>query len=176
MGPSSKTLLWSNEDDFMRLALIGCYKTGTLPIDAGWRLDMTPVDFAADAIARLVATCPDEALGHVLHVTSPQEPLSISNVDMLRQEDVTDCIPLVPVSFDEWKHAVLDASKQHGCTTDIKKLAMSIDSISGFFSQTRRADCTQFLAALDGTDIKCPKIDRSYFFRLFRSLISNNRG
>ncbi len=171
MGPSSKTLLWSNEDDFMRLALLGCYNTGTLPIDAGWKLDMTPVDFAADAIAHLVATCPGEALGHVLHVTSHQEPLSISNVDMFRQdEDIADCIPLDPVSFAEWKHSILDASRQHGCA-DTKKLSMSIDSISEFFSQTRRFDCTQFLAALEGTDIKCPKIDRSYFARLFRSLI-----
>ncbi len=169
MGPSSKTLLWSNEDDFMYLAFTGCCKTKTLPIDAGWKLDMTPVDFAADAIAHLVATCPSEALGHVLHVTSPQEPLSITNVDMLQQEDGDSGVPLEPVSFNYWKRAILEAAK-HGCN-DIRKLATSIDSISLYLNQTRRFDCTQLLAALDGSNIKCPTIDRSYFLRLFNSLI-----
>ncbi len=169
MGPSSKTSLWSNKDDFMCLALLGCHKTGTLPIDAEWKFDMTPVDFAADTIAHLVAVCPSEALGRVLHVTSPQEPLPISNLDILKQENGDGAIPLTPVSLDEWKHAVFEVAKQ-GCN-DMKKLAISIDTISGFFSQSRRFDCTQLLAALDGSDIKCPNIDRSYFWRLFRSLI-----
>ncbi len=171
MGPSSKTSKWSNKDDFMRLALLGCHKTGTLPIDAEWKFDMTPVDFAADSIAHIVAMCPNEAIGRVLHVTSPQEPLPISNLDMLKHEDGGGAaILLTPVSHDEWKHAVLKLAKL-GRDDDITKLAMSIDTISGFFSQSRRFDCTQLLAALNGCNIKCPKINRSCFWRLFRVLI-----
>ena len=55
-----------NRQDFTLLLLAACAKYGTAP-DTDWDVEMTPVDFAAQVIVKLVQH-PDSAIGKTLHV------------------------------------------------------------------------------------------------------------
>ena len=65
LGGDRMNAAW-NRQDFTLLLLAACAKYGTAP-DTDWEVEMTPVDFAAQVIVKLVQQ-PDSAIGKTLHI------------------------------------------------------------------------------------------------------------
>ena len=64
-----KNAAW-NPRDFTLLLITACARKGVAPI-TDWQVEMTPVDFAAYVIVRLIEH-PDDAINKILHIVNDQ--------------------------------------------------------------------------------------------------------
>lgn len=91
-----------NPSDINLLMLQGCIGTGSAPVVDGWIMEMTPVNFAAKAMVKLMSD--NSNLGETFHVTNFGNCLPANDYfDALRQAGVS----LEPVSLEEWNKRVL---------------------------------------------------------------------
>lgn len=90
----------SNPRDSTGAMISGSLRLGAAPEADGWRMEMTPVDFVAAAIARL-ASEPD-AIGGVYHLANPDPPPAATVFDLLEELGY----PLERLPYDEWNAAL----------------------------------------------------------------------
>lgn len=90
----------SNPRDSTGAMISGSLRLGAAPEVNGGRMEMTPVDFVAAAIARL-ASEPD-AIGGVYHLANPDPPPAATVFDLLEELGY----PLERWPYDEWNAAL----------------------------------------------------------------------
>jgi len=155
MAPSMTGRATWNPRDFYYLALKGCQKLHRVPAETNWRFDMTPVDFAAESIAHLCVKAPHRSLGQVFHLQSPYPPLEAAKM--------FGASTWKPTEESEWKkHLAEDGT--------LETLNVALESFEPYFKTPATFDSTELIAALDGTDIKCPELDQHYISRLLDAL------
>ncbi|MEO0650421.1 MAG: condensation domain-containing protein [Planctomycetota bacterium] len=165
LAPATDTARWP--DDLGRAVLVGCLQLGLAPrIQAP--VDLTPVDWAAKAIAR-VALDPSRA-GGTLHLVHARRTPFQAPFERL----IARGAPLQWAPFDRWRRAALEAiarDPEHplvaaapllGPDADPAHLAPEIH-----LPHVGRGRLTR---ALEGADLPCPAIDRELMDRWLDAL------
>eukprot|EP00397_Hematodinium_sp_SG-2012_P001900 GEMP01001905.1.p1 GENE.GEMP01001905.1~~GEMP01001905.1.p1 ORF type:complete len:1374 (+),score=347.63 GEMP01001905.1:312-4433(+) len=154
MSPSARGTATWNSQDFYYLALKGCEKLGSAP-QAGWRFDLTPVDFAAAALAHLCVKAPHRALGQIFHLQSPHAPL----VD----DKVFAASPWEIIEESKWKSILAS-------DTDLTALNVALEPFEQYLKSPANFQCEQLMRALEGSGIECHECDASYISRILQAL------
>lgn len=154
------TALVNTQDLVWRIVLAG------LPVRALPLLDVgevwTPVDFVARAIVQLAR---DSHPGAVFNVTPAAEVRLSELFGWVR--DYGYPLDLCPVP--EWRDRVAQGSGGHDATLAFFDLR-SGDSTPAFGLGPIR--CERLLAALEGTDVRCPPTDRHLLYRYLDSCVA----
>lgn len=141
-----------NASDFNFLVLQGCIAIGAAPVVDGWIMELTPVDFAAKAMVKLMSD--NSNLGETFHVTNFANCHKANEYfDALRGAGV----PLESVSLEEWNKRVLATD-----STDLQKLRGAIQggataSVEAL-SELSVFNNDKFSAKCDAMDMPVPKI------------------
>ncbi|HVZ22174.1 MAG TPA: thioester reductase domain-containing protein [Vicinamibacterales bacterium] len=155
-------LLWgdarsgrSKADDLLTLIVRACLVLGRAQ-DVDFLMHVTPVDFAAAAVAE-VALAPAEANGHYHAVT--ETPIAWRDfVRAVREQGHT----LDLVSTTAWHDALRAALPAHREFTTLAVMGAQ-DPTRGFSDAnifSMQFDASRLRAALAGTDVVCPPLDR----------------
>ena len=168
MSASTETGVW-NGSDFYSLFLRAVIAMGAAPAaeemdELGWELDMTPVDWAAAAIAKSVCE-PNKSLGRVLHVGNCNRAIKMSDaVTML--EDAGWRIPQ-RVTVTEWSEKCT-AGAAHGDEV-LLKCSIAFDSFALYFGTGGKTggkfDTKNMEMVMDGEGERCPKITKEYLVK-----------
>eukprot|EP00611_Tribonema_gayanum_P010131 TRINITY_DN2004_c0_g1_i2.p1 TRINITY_DN2004_c0_g1~~TRINITY_DN2004_c0_g1_i2.p1 ORF type:complete len:396 (-),score=167.65 TRINITY_DN2004_c0_g1_i2:824-2011(-) len=168
MAPSSATGAW-NGADFMYLALRACAQLGCAPdASAGWKVDMTPVDYAARAIVHCAVTDPSKALGRVLHVQNPQAAVPFEQV--LQWMEAASKAPLERVPLAEFKARV---TANAGTSDTLAQVAAGFDSFDHYLAEPGDFGGEELAAALQGTGLTCPAVDSALVSTYAATLLAN---
>lgn len=123
-----------------------------LPRSSGGRLDIVPVDYAAEVIAHLISA-PDVA-GKTFHVTAGPEGLVSSG-------ELTAMI----MRYLGSRHDVIDALSGRGVTASAaahrasaNRLARPLRTLEAYYSGDWRFDMTNTMSGLAGSTIRCPRL------------------
>ncbi len=134
----SRTGSWPTQAAACRL-LKACIATGTAP-ELDNLYNITPVDYVAQAVAALALT--RASLGRVLHLVNPHPAPWSQVVQWISELGY----PLQRVPYGRWRDGV--AKHVAGIPAEATLGA-------------GRIDCAGALAALEGTGIRCPPLDRA---------------
>jgi thioester reductase-like protein len=96
----------SNPRDFLGALIAESLRIGAAPEVEGWRMEMTPVDFVAEAICHLAAE--PEAPGRVFHLANPDPPPASEVFSWL--EGLGYHLERLP--YSEWLEAQREASRR----------------------------------------------------------------
>ena len=114
-----------NDLDFQGMIFRGCNTTAAVPVVPDWKIELTPVDWAASKIVEIASTQTTETF----HIVQP-EPVPWAKVidwmDEIRREE--NKRPLKRVSWDEWRELAAKATKG---TKDGNKLLALVDALPG---------------------------------------------
>ena len=100
LGFSTTTGAW-NTADFVCCMVAGCLVLGQYPSDTTWRLDLTPVDYAAFGF---VAMLPQDAVGKVVHAQTPAQPIAATRLlKWVAAAAGGHGVTVVPVTLDAWR-------------------------------------------------------------------------
>jgi thioester reductase-like protein len=141
-----------NESDFNFLVLQGCIATGAAPVVDGWLMELTPVDFAAKAMVKLMSD--NSNLGETFHVTNFANCHTANEYfDALRGAGV----PLESCSLEEWNKRILATD-----STDLQKLRGAIQggataSVAAM-SELSIFNNDKFSAKCEAMEMPLPKI------------------
>eukprot|EP00899_Mesostigma_viride_P018306 jgi/Mesvir1/26477/Mv16147-RA.1 len=156
MAGSSVSGQW-NASDFIRLMIEGCITMGMAPAadasTSSWRLDLTPVDFAAAAIVHLIEH-PVKSMGRVLHVQNPQAPVVMEDVFKWVE---SAGFPLKRVPLAEFRSELRTQSA--GGKAKLQSLQVGLDGFIQYFESSVHFDSSGLHEALKGTGIDCPRVD-----------------
>jgi amino acid adenylation domain-containing protein/thioester reductase-like protein len=159
MAGSTKTGI-QNPDDLNYLLIKGMIETKAAPvIGTNYALDLTPVDFAAQAVSQLVVKAPHSAIGQRFHLQTPQAPVPLlSVVTWLQEMGYT----IKSVDRDEWIKLISSADGQ-------QKLASGWLSFEKYFESSTwlQFGSDNLHHALDDTPVTCPSLDASLLQRWF---------
>ncbi|KAG7358594.1 amino acid adenylation enzyme/thioester reductase family protein [Nitzschia inconspicua] len=164
MAGSSQTGV-SNPDDLNYLLIKGMLEAGCAPIvDTNYALDLTPVDFAASAVAQLVVQKPQAVIGQRLHLQSPHKPVALKNVVQWLNEDMG--YSLEPVTREEWVNRIAQSNEQ---------LAIGWVSFEKYFEAYTwlEMDSDNLQLALEDTLVDCPPFDKNLLEKWFPKAASN---
>jgi thioester reductase-like protein len=144
----------ANDQDLLGRLIKGCVQMGCYPALSG-KVDLTPVDYAARVIARLVHGA---TTSRFYHVTNPQW-LEWTTLF----EWIAELVPnLEAVSFDAWKQRLQMAPDGNVLRYLLPLLGLSEEMITG----QRSFETCRTEHALEGTGISCPlpsrELVRSY--------------
>jgi amino acid adenylation domain-containing protein/thioester reductase-like protein len=157
MAGSSQTGL-SNPDDLNYMLIQGILDAGCAPVlDSNFALDLTPVDFAAQAVTHLVVSSPQEVLGQRMHLQSPQKPVLLKQiVEWLNEVGHS----IKAVSRKEWIECIANTDE---------KLASGWDSFEKYFDAYAwlEMDSTNLQQALKDTTVKCATLDANPLAKWF---------
>jgi len=152
----------SNPDDLNYLLVDGILKAGCAPlVDTNYALDLTPVDFAAKAVAQLAANSPQAAIGQRLHLQSPHKPVPLGTVvEWLNSKRGGESQPIEPVTRAEWMERI-SASNE--------KLSSGWLSFEKYFEAYTwlELDSDNLQQALEGSSIQCPDFDGALLEKWF---------
>mmetsp|Transcript_29308 Transcript_29308/g.62813 ORF Transcript_29308/g.62813 Transcript_29308/m.62813 type:complete len:1141 (-) Transcript_29308:157-3579(-) len=145
----------SNPDDLNYLLLQGILGAGCAPLlDTNYALDLTPVDFAAKAVAQLAAQTPQLVIGQRMHLQSPQKPVPLKKVvEWLNERKTTVGVaPIKSVTRAEWMERI--------ATTD-EKLSSGWLSFEKYFEAYTWLEMgsDNLQQALKGSSVECPTFD-----------------
>jgi fatty acid CoA ligase FadD9 len=146
-----------NPDDFVNRYLVGCRELGMYVDLASARIDLTPVDFVADAIAACVGAC---ITGKTVHLANTDQSPSYAE---LGRALVAAGLPLRPASYAEFRLALLAAR-----TSRLRPLA-------AFFPETCSLamgpwPCAASVALVAGLGVSRPQIDAALVARYVAAL------
>jgi thioester reductase-like protein len=146
----------SNEDDFVARILIGSIQAGCGP-DIHNQMDMTPVDYVAQAIVYLSRQ--QDSLGKVFHLLNPQ-PITWSGImDSVIQAGY----PLEKLPFDTWVGAI--EAQGSSAANPLQPLLpfFHLDFAARMFgispADYHALGTAATLHALDGSGISCSPVD-----------------
>ena len=150
MAGSSLTGI-SNPDDLNYLLIQGILEAGCAPIlDKDYALDLTPVDFAAQAVTQLVARSPHLVIGQRMHLQSPHKPVQLKKVVDWLNDRMGQSI--TPVTREEWIQRI---------STTNERLSSGWLSFEKYFEAYTwlEMDSDNLQQALKGSSVKCPDVD-----------------
>ena len=141
-----------NPSDINLLILQGCIAIGAAPKVDGWIMEMTPVDFAASAMVKIMKD--NSNLGQTFHVTNFANCLSANEYfDGLRGAGV----PLESCSLEEWNKRVLATDSR-----DLQKIRSAIQggatATVETMSELSILNNDNFAAKCSAMDMAIPKI------------------
>ncbi|CAM9965248.1 unnamed protein product [Ectocarpus sp. 12 AP-2014] len=159
MSPSATTGAW-NPSDFIYMLLQGCLDLGCVPEGVAWQIDVTPVDFAARAIVHVAVDQPSKGLGHVLHIQNRGKPQTFENVAVWLKEATG--AQLEGVSMDEFRRRLGKAVEAMGPKDGgvLAQLESGLDGFAYYLADPAMLDCAGLAAALEGSGIDCPSLDK----------------
>ncbi len=157
----------ASANDFLSLFFRGVASLGCLPRGAGEGLavDITPVDYAAAAVAHLSLHAAPAEGSATFHLANPR-PLSLpALVDALRSFG----IPLATVSEEEWRARLAALAREEvGSSEAAAYLALCRGLSGGAFERHRTMDLFQATgvefgmehtrAGLEGSGLSCPPV------------------
>jgi thioester reductase-like protein len=158
MAGSSQTGV-SNPDDLNYMLLQGILEAGCAPIvDTNFALDLTPVDFAAQAVTQLVVHSPHALIGQRMHLQSPHKPVPL--------KDVVDWLnnglgySIKPVTRSEWMETIASTNE---------RLSSGWISFEKYFEAYTwmEMDSDNIQLALEDSSVTCPKFDQSLLEKWF---------
>lgn len=157
MAPSSSVGAW-NTSDFIYLLLKGCWEIGAVPSRPDWRFDMTPVDFAAQAIVHFAALHPVTSLGQTLHIQNAAVPVTGDVFFQLLTSAASAKGKGLEVvsSYEDWK-ARLEAHKS--ASEDVERLVAGLEAFEVYFASDKVFDSARATQFLSAAKITCPAID-----------------
>jgi thioester reductase-like protein len=158
MAPSSKTGVW-NTSDFMYLMLRGCWKLCAVPARSDWYFDMTPVDFAANAIIHLAAINPSSCLGQTLHIQNPLKPVKSDAFFkyVIRTLKATQKTQPRTLEYSKWA-VQLEQNKEGDI--ELEKLSAGLEAFDMYLKSDAIFDATLATALLKKAHVECPVIDQ----------------
>ena len=156
----------SNPDDLNFLLLEAILETGCAPIaDTNYCLDMTPVDFAAKAVAQLSVESPQTVIGQRVHLQTPQKPVMLKEViEWLNKErEQTGSKAIESVTRAEWMELI---------ATSHEKLSSGWLSFEKYFEAYTWLELgsDNLQQALQGS-VKCPDLDVSLLKKWFPTAV-----
>lgn len=158
MAPSSLSGCW-NLSDFIYLLLRGCWTVGAVPARSDWFFDLTPVNFAAQAIVYVAALHPVASLGQTLHIQNPALPVrSDTFFELLSNAAAgkTNATALAAVPYAEWRARI---DKSAPSSEELQKLTTGLDAFESYLASDKVFDCTRATQELSSAGISCPAID-----------------
>lgn len=195
MAGSSRTGAW-NRHDFVRTLLHGCLrlrtadgssatsgnKSGVVPVGPNvesWRFDLTPVDWAAQAIVHCVMH-PATSLGRVFHVQSPHSAVPAADVFNWMVE-AQNCERMPLQEFQRLVNAAAETEATEASAaaaaaaaapadgrgesdgadvTLLQRLSAAFDSFQHYFVKPPVLKCDQLLYVLGSDFPQCTALDR----------------
>jgi fatty acid CoA ligase FadD9 len=147
-----------NRDDFPARYLAGCLELGRYIDEEGGVLDLTPVDFVADAIAALAVAHPRAAA--VYHLANTDQSLSYA---ALGRALAAAGARVAPTPYAEFRAALLAAP------------ASPLRALAAFFPERFSlgmgpVPCQRTDAALAALGVRRPRIDDAYVARVLAAL------
>lgn len=136
-----------NELDFQCMIFRGCYRLGVAPILPDWRVELTPVDWAASTIINGASDKLNLEKGKVFHLVQPKQipwPKVVSWINEVRKED--KLCPLKQVQWKEWHKLVRNEAHK---SIEGEKLLALIENLPG--------NCVEYLyrQPLLQCDVEC---------------------
>jgi amino acid adenylation domain-containing protein/thioester reductase-like protein len=148
----------SNPRDFLGAVISGSVNLGRAPRIEGWRMEMTPVDFVAEAVANLAGE-PDAA-GQTFHLANPDPAPAETVFGWL--EELGYEVDHVP--YDEWLEAVHSAPRRGtGEDAPLDLLRGAAPPSEAEIDDRNAYDDTNLRRALEGTSLQRPKMDVTLF-------------
>ncbi|WP_417736575.1 thioester reductase domain-containing protein [Rosistilla oblonga] len=146
----------SNIDDLLHTIMLTCWRMGSAPLRSG-ELDMTPVDYVANAIVGI--SLQNESLGGVFHLTNPN-PLNYRYLVEWMQRDGTG---IRPVPYDQWRSELLALTARvpmETMQTLVKTMVPDAADNNGVAPALHpKYDCRITLRLLSQLDIRCAEVD-----------------
>jgi len=162
----------SNADDFVARMLIGCIEAGYAP-DIHSAMDMTPVDYAAQAMVYLSRQ--RESVGKVFHLLNPN-PIHWSDIfDRVSEAGY----PVKKLPFNEWveaieEHAIPDKNPLHPLLPFFHiNFARRMLGVNDSHFPLLGTAATQ--KALAGSGFTCPPIDGKLINTFLNQLVQSKR-
>jgi amino acid adenylation domain-containing protein/thioester reductase-like protein len=103
----------SNPRDLLGSVIVESLRLGYAPEIEDWRMEMTPVEFVAEAMLH-IASDPD-AYGETYHLANPEPPLADDVFDLFEDQDY----PLERVSYEDWLQKIDAAPPEEGAPGEI---------------------------------------------------------
>jgi amino acid adenylation domain-containing protein/thioester reductase-like protein len=103
----------SNPRDLLGAVIVESLRLGYAPEIEDWRMEMTPVDFVAEAMLHIASD--RDACGGTYHLANPEPPLADEVFDLFEDQDY----PLERVSYDEWLQKIDAAPPEAGAPGEI---------------------------------------------------------
>ena len=170
----SSTLKGSqNESDLNYLLLQGMLELQCSPDqDCGdaWALDMTPVDYAAQAVAHLVVQAPSRAMGQRLHLQTPHKPVSLSQVTSWLIDIGHTLESVTKHEFQSRLTTACNQERAAGVSTSVlQQLESGFDAFDAYFQSSTwlHFGCDNLQQALQGSGIACPPMSPELLARWF---------
>ena len=162
-GASSQTGILNTSDFFIAKMIKGCIQLGLAP-ELDWTLDMTPVDYQAQAIVYISRQ--KKSLGKTFN------PLNTNPVEWPEIVNWTRSFgyPIQQQSREKWVSELSNQAKSVENNALYKFLPMFLDGSMDQLLRKRNWNCENFLNALEGSNISCPPIDekmRDLYFNYF---------
>ena len=132
---------------------------GCAPVlDTNYALDLTPVDFAAQAVTQLVAQSPHLVIGQRMHLQSPHKPVQLKTV-VNWLNDRTG-LSITPVTREEWIQRI---------STTNQRLSSGWLSFEKYFEAYSwlEMDSDNLKQALKGSSVNCPNFDADLLEKWF---------
>ncbi|QDV67061.1 Phthiocerol synthesis polyketide synthase type I PpsC [Rosistilla carotiformis] len=146
----------SNIDDLLHTIMLTCWRMGSAPLRSG-ELDMTPVDYVANAIVGISQQ--PESLGGVFHLTNPN-PLNYRYLVEWMQRDGTG---IRPVPYDQWRSELLALTARvpmETMQTLVKTMVPDAADNNGVAPALHpKYDCRITLRMLSQLEIRCAEVD-----------------
>lgn len=162
----------SNVDDFVARMLAGCIQVGYAP-DIANSMDMTPVNYVAAAMAHLSRQ--PESVGKVFHLLNPA-PIHWSDIfDMV----IAEGYAVRKLPFNEWVEAVEEnADPQTNVLYPLLPffhITFARRMLGVENSHYYQLGTANTQAAMNGSGLTCPKIDRELIRTFLAQLIQTGR-
>jgi amino acid adenylation domain-containing protein/thioester reductase-like protein len=148
----------SNADDLNYLLLRGILDAGCAPIvGTNFYMDLTPVDFAAEAVTQLVVQSPHTVIGQRMHLQSPHKPVALAEVVAWLKEMGK---AIEGVTREEWMERISTTNEQ---------LSSGWISFEKYFEAYSwlEMDSNNLQHALKGSSVECPAFDKDLLEKWF---------
>ncbi|KAI9910156.1 hypothetical protein PsorP6_010497 [Peronosclerospora sorghi] len=123
--------------DFYYLLLKGCVNLGSVPDRFDWFFDMTPVDYAAQAIVHFAASRLSRGTGQTLHIQNPSLPVKSDDFFSYFNAPIASK-KLETTAFTEWKRSLLQ-----GATIETSPLELKTAGGDKVFDSTLSSELLQ---------------------------------
>lgn len=141
----------------------GLFLPHRIPASPQGHQNLVTVDFAASAIVAIVSRI--ELQGEIYHLTNPAPPTNEQVKGWLAE--------YYQISGGHFVNSVDDATSE---SLAEQVFLTSNDLVLQQFRFVPEFDCTNTIAALSGTGVSCPKLDRALVFRLLDYARANRWG
>eukprot|EP00529_Nitzschia_sp_RCC80_P008612 CAMPEP_0113494810 /NCGR_PEP_ID=MMETSP0014_2-20120614/29294_1 /TAXON_ID=2857 /ORGANISM="Nitzschia sp." /LENGTH=1147 /DNA_ID=CAMNT_0000388705 /DNA_START=150 /DNA_END=3593 /DNA_ORIENTATION=+ /assembly_acc=CAM_ASM_000159 len=148
----------SNSDDLNYLLIQGILDAGCAPVvDTNFFLDLTPVDFAANAVTQLAVHSPHSVIGQRMHLQSPHKPVPLTDAVAWLKDLGYE---IEAVSREEWMERISTTNEQ---------LASGWLSFEKYFTaySWMEMDSNNLQHALKGSSVECPAFNKDLLEKWF---------